>query len=41
MQASTDLTSSDSGSLVGVEPMPLVTYSLRWIPLKAASPQEP
>jgi hypothetical protein len=38
MQASTDLTSSDSGSLVGVEPMPLVTYSLTLDPAQGSLP---
>jgi hypothetical protein len=38
MQASTDLTSSESGSLVGVESMPLVTYSLTLDPAQGSLP---
>ena len=38
MQASTDLTSSDNGSLVGVEPMPLVTYSMTLDPAQGSLP---
>ena len=38
MQAFTDLTSFATGSLVGVEPMPLVTYSLTLDPAQGTLP---